>query len=121
MHNKKCEDDCYLEKYYGSMHDSLISSTFYRTSRDLFPQMDHSTVFEPLDSELLANREVLLQLMEMLDPLTVNKHYVEAMRGLCNSGLFGLSLMMVASLVAAALMTILVCVDSHTWIYLTKR
>lgn len=83
--------------------------------------MDHSAVIEPIDRELLSGREQLMQLMEMLDLQTVNKHYVEAMRGLCNSGLFGLSLMMVASLVAAALLTILVCVDSHTWIYLTKR
>lgn len=78
-------------------------------------------MIEPIDRELLNGREQLMQLKEMLDQPTVRKHYIEAMRGLCNSGLFGLSLMMVASLVAAALLTILVCVDSHTWIYLSKR
>lgn len=83
--------------------------------------MDHAVVIEPIDRELLNGREQLMQLKEMLDQPTVRKHYIEAMRGLCNSGLFGLSLMMVASLVAAALLTILVCVDSHTWIYLSKR
>lgn len=57
----------------------------------------------------------------MLEKTTIDKHYVHAMEGLCKGGLFGLSLMMVASLVAAALLTILVCVDSHTWIYLSKR
>lgn len=92
-----------------------------RYSRELYPHMDHSTVIEPIDRELLAGREQLMQLMDMLDIQTVNKPYAEAMRGLCVNGLFGLSLMMVASLVASALLTILVCVDSHTWIYLSKR
>lgn len=92
-----------------------------RISAELYPAIDRSSTIEPIDRELFAGREQLIQLTEMLDKATIDKHYVHAMEGLCKGGLFGLSLMMVASLVAAALLTILVCVDSHTWIYLSKR
>lgn len=57
----------------------------------------------------------------MLDRRNVDRNYNLALKGLCGGGLLGLSLMMVAALVTALLLTILVCVDSHTWIYLTNR
>lgn len=99
----------------------FLPNLSFRISQELYPNIDHSSTIEPIDRELMAGREQLIQLADMLDKSVIDKHYVEAMGGLCKGGLFGLSLMMVASLIAAALLTILVCVDSHTWIYLSKR
>lgn len=90
-------------------------------SKDLYPHVDLNKSIEPIDRELSDGRIQLTSLMEMLDIRTVDKYYAMAMKGLCSGGLLGLSLMMVASLVTAVLLTILVCVDSHTWIYLSKR
>lgn len=57
----------------------------------------------------------------MLDYSSVHQHYEGAVKGLCEGALLGLSLMTVAGLVTAFLLTLLVCVDSHTWIYLNKK
>lgn len=63
----------------------------------------------------------ILDLTEMLDSNEIQSHYARAAKSFCNAGLFGLALMMVASVATAFLLTILVCIDSHTWIYLTKK
>jgi protein tweety len=60
-------------------------------------------------------------LTELLDSRAIHAHYANASRSFCHGGLFGLSLMMIATVATAFLLTVLVCVDSHTWIYLTKR
>ena len=60
-------------------------------------------------------------LTDMLDSRAIQYHYDNAARSFCHGGLFGLALMMIATIATALLLTILVCVDSHTWIYLTKR
>lgn len=92
-----------------------------RISGEIYPDVNRSATIEPIDRELLAAHDQLLDLADMLEKHTIDRHYIHAMEGLCMGGLNGLSLMMVSSLVAAALLTILVCVDSHTWIYLSKR
>lgn len=76
---------------------------------------------EQIDRELSDSKYQLQSLTGMLDRRYVDRNYNSALKGLCGGGLLGLSLMMVASLVTAFLLTILVCVDSHTWIYLTNR
>lgn len=63
----------------------------------------------------------IIDLSMMLDSRAIHEHYSNASRSFCTGGLFGLSLMMIASVATALLLTILVCIDSHTWIYLTKR
>lgn len=90
-------------------------------SRDVFPHSDLSKSIDPITRELNDGYGQLAILITMLEQQNVDKHYALAMRGLCNGGIFGLSLMMVASLVSAFILTVLVCVDSHTWIYLSKR
>lgn len=60
-------------------------------------------------------------LTELLDSRAIHSHYASASRSFCHGGLFGLSLMMIATVATAFLLTVLVCIDSHTWIYLTKR
>lgn len=76
---------------------------------------------EQIDRELSDSKYQLQSLTGMLDRRYVDRNYNSALKGLCGGGLLGLSLMMVASLVTAFLLTILVCVDSHTWIYLSNR
>lgn len=74
-----------------------------------------------IDSELNDGRVVLSELILMLERRSVERHYETSLRGVCEGGLLGLSLMTVATLATAFLLTLLVCVDSHTWIYLTRR
>jgi protein tweety len=62
-----------------------------------------------------------LDLTDMLDSRAIQFYYSNAAKSFCHGGLFGLALMMIATIATAFLLTILVCVDSHTWIYLTKR
>lgn len=90
-------------------------------AKDLYPKIQLSKNIDPINRELIEGRQQLETLMSMLDQRAVDKNYIIAIKGLCNGGLLGLSLMMVASLISALLLTILVCVDSHTWIYLSKR
>lgn len=93
----------------------------FRQSREIFPNVAIGRTIESIDRELGESKDELLVLTKMLDKQNVDRHYVNAIKGICGGGLFGLSLMTVASLVAAFFLTILVCVDSHTWIYLSAR
>lgn len=90
-------------------------------SRDLFPQVVLGRTIESIDRELNDSKYELLGLTKMLDKQNVDKHYINAIKGICGGGLLGLSLMTLAGLIAAFFLTILVCVDSHTWIYLSNR
>lgn len=63
----------------------------------------------------------LTELTALVDCKALHYNYLNATRGLCQSGLLGLLLMLIASFVAAILLTIMVWVDSHTWIYIRKR
>lgn len=83
--------------------------------------MEISQTTDQIDNELNESRFVLTELFMMLDRRTVDRHYENAMKGLCEGSLLGLTLMTVAALATAFLLTILVCVDSHTWIYLSRR
>lgn len=60
-------------------------------------------------------------LFPLLDCKPLHTHYVRAARALCNTGLLGLSLMLASAILAGLLLTALVWVDSHTWIYIRKR
>lgn len=60
-------------------------------------------------------------LTALVDCKAVHYSYLNATRGLCEGGLLGLVLMLIASFMAAILLTVMVWVDSHTWIYIRKR
>lgn len=64
---------------------------------------------------------MLTGLTALVDCKPIHYNYLAATRGLCEGGLLGLVLMLVASFIAAILLTIMVWVDSHTWIYIRKR
>lgn len=78
-------------------------------------------ITEQIRTELDESRFVVTDLMLMLDRRSVDRHYENAMKGLCEGSLLGLTLMTVAGLATAFLLTLLVCVDSHTWIYLSQK
>lgn len=72
-------------------------------------------------ADLNNSERLLTQLTALVDCKALHFNYLTATRGLCESGLLGLCLMLLASFTAAILLTIMVWVDSHTWIYIRKR
>uniref|UniRef100_A0A182SLP6 Protein tweety homolog n=1 Tax=Anopheles maculatus TaxID=74869 RepID=A0A182SLP6_9DIPT len=88
---------------------------------ELYPGIQISSKVNKINGELDDSKRQLTALSVMLDRRTVAEHYADATRSLCEGGLLGLTLMLLASLVSAAILSLLVCVDSHTWIYLTKK
>lgn len=90
-------------------------------SRDLYPRVEMGATVEQIDGELNESRFVLSDLITMLDRRAVDRNYESAMKGMCEGTLLGLAIMTVAALATAFFLTLLVCVDSHTWIYLSKR
>lgn len=72
-------------------------------------------------ADLNNSERSLTHLTALVDCKALHKSYLAATRGLCEGGLLGLLLMLIASFVAAILLTIMVWVDSHTWIYIRKR
>lgn len=93
----------------------------FRIARDLYRPVETSQITDQIDNELSESRFILTDLILMLDRRSVDRHYESALKGLCEGSLLGLTLMTVAGLATAFLLTLLVCVDSHTWIYLSRR
>lgn len=94
--------------------------TIIRISTDLYPRMESRTI-DVVDHQLNDSRFMLSELINMLDRRSVERHYENAMKGLCEGTLLGLTIMTIAALATAFLLTLLVCVDSHTWIYLSHK
>lgn len=92
-----------------------------RMSRDLYPRVEISQTTDQIDNELNESRFMLSDLIIMLERRSVERHYENAMKGMCEGTLLGLTIMTVAGLATAFLLTLLVCVDSHTWIYLSQK
>ncbi|EDV92450.1 GH24927 [Drosophila grimshawi] len=92
-----------------------------RMSQDTYPRIDIQRTLNAMDNDLEETKRNLTNLSATLDRRAIDRHYAEALQGLCGIGLLGLSLMMVAGLLTSFLLTILVYADSHAWIYLSKR
>lgn len=92
-----------------------------RISKDLYPRAEISYPSEQIANELNEGRYALHDLLLMLEHQSVHQYYEKALRGLCDGALFGLTLMTVAGLATAFFLTLLVCIDSHTWIYLDRK
>ena len=90
-------------------------------SQETYPRIDVHRIVETMDNDLEETKRNLSVLSATLDRRAIDRHYSDALRGLCGGGLLGLSLMMVAGLLTSLLFTILVYADSHAWIYLSKR
>ncbi|XP_058127478.1 protein tweety-like [Anopheles ziemanni] len=74
-----------------------------------------------VNADIKLCERLLTGLTALVDCRAVHSSYLVATRGLCECGLLGLVLMLIASFMAAILLTIMVWVDSHTWIYIRKR
>lgn len=74
-----------------------------------------------IDIEMNESKQELIELMTMLDHQNVDRYYDNTLNTLCTHCLYGLTLMTLSGLLIAFLFTILVCIDSHAWIYLTNR
>ncbi|XP_053684164.1 protein tweety [Sabethes cyaneus] len=74
-----------------------------------------------VNADIKLCERILTGLTALVDCKAVHYSYLNATRGLCEGGLLGLVLMLIASFMAAILLTVMVWVDSHTWIYIRKR
>lgn len=74
----------------------------------MYPRAEISTTTDQIENELKESRYVLHELLQMLDYSSVHQHYEGAVKGLCEGALLGLTLMTVAGLAMAFLLTLLV-------------
>lgn len=103
---------------------TLISKLLYSVSRIslvLFKSAGLQPKLSAVTADLNNSERLLTHLTALVDCKALHYNYLNATRGLCENGLIGLLLMLVASFTAAILLTIMVWVDSHTWIYIRKR
>lgn len=88
---------------------------------ELFRNSGLDPKFSLLITEVNAVERLITSLTTLVDCRALHVHYVEGMKGLCHIGLLGLALMLLSSILSGLLFTVLVWVDSHTWIYIRKR
>lgn len=88
---------------------------------DLFKNRDLQPKLSALTTEVNACDRALASLAALLDCRAVHAQWMAGTKGLCISALPGLALLLLATAVAGLLLSILVCLASHTWIYLRKR
>lgn len=91
-------------------------------SLDLFKHvMGLDVILSSVNADFNSCERLLATLTAVVDCKAIHYNYLNATRGLCEGGLLGLVLMLIASFIAAILLTVMVWVDSHTWIYIRKR
>ncbi|GAB0087264.1 Protein tweety [Sergentomyia squamirostris] len=96
-------------------------STVAKVSQVLFKSAGLQPKLGAVSADLNLSERLLTQLTALVDCKAIHFNYLTAARGLCEGGLLGLVLMLIASFIAAILLTVMVWVDSHTWIYIRKR
>ncbi|XP_045478074.1 protein tweety isoform X2 [Harmonia axyridis] len=87
----------------------------------LFPKKGLDTKFSSLKNELNSAYGLVTTITALVDCPTFHTHFLRGAKALCNVGLTGLSMMLISALIAGFLLTVLVWVDSHTWIYIRKK
>ncbi|KAF5284542.1 hypothetical protein FQA39_LY16992 [Lamprigera yunnana] len=92
-----------------------------KPANDLYPGKGLEPIFISLLNQINDADKLFATLTTLVDCRALHTHYLRGARFLCNVGLFGLSLMLISAILAGILLTILVWVDSHTWIYIRKR
>ncbi|XP_011639937.1 protein tweety isoform X2 [Pogonomyrmex barbatus] len=107
------------QRAVGNMRVNLNSVT--RLALELFKDQQLQPKLSSLSTDVNTVDRLVSGLATLLDCKPLHKQYVHAAKSLCHLGLYGLSFMLIASLAAGLLFTVLVWVDSHTWIYIRKR
>lgn len=95
--------------------------TLRKPAVDLFPKKGLEHKFSSLINQVNEADLLMTSLTTLVDCRALHTHYLLGARALCNFGLLGLTFMLVSTILAGLLLTILVWVDSHTWIYIRKR
>ncbi|KAG5347459.1 TTY1 protein, partial [Acromyrmex charruanus] len=96
-------------------------NTVTKLALELFKDQQLQPKLSSLATDVNTIDRLMPGLSTLLDCKPLHKQYVHAAKSLCHLGLYGLSFMLIASLAAGLLFTVLVWVDSHTWIYIRKR
>ncbi|XP_012140257.1 tweety isoform X4 [Megachile rotundata] len=96
-------------------------NTVTKLALELFPDLQLQPKLNSLAYDVNTVNKLLSGLATFLDCKPLYKQYVHAAKSLCQLGLYGLTFMLLASLAAGLFFTVLVWVDSHTWIYIRKR
>ncbi|XP_072751916.1 protein tweety isoform X1 [Anoplolepis gracilipes] len=107
------------QRAVDNMRHNLNSVT--RLAIELFKDQQLQPKLSSLSTDVNNVDRLVSGLATLLDCKPLHKQYVHAAKSLCHLGLYGLSFMLIASLAAGLLFTVLVWVDSHTWIYIRKR
>lgn len=95
--------------------------TLRKPAVDLFPKKGLEPKFSSLINQVNEADLLMTSLTTLVDCRALHTHYLLGARALCNFGLLGLTFMLASAILAGLLLTILVWVDSHTWIYIRKR
>ncbi|XP_067005957.1 protein tweety [Anabrus simplex] len=92
-----------------------------KMATELYTPSDLDTKLDFLQSSITSVDKLVSGLATLLDCTHLHRQYLNAVRSICDLGLYGLTFMLVASVAAGFFFTVLVWVDSHTWIYIRKR
>ncbi|XP_015429875.1 PREDICTED: protein tweety isoform X1 [Dufourea novaeangliae] len=107
------------QRTVGDMRQNL--NTITRLALELFEDQKLQPKLSSLSTHVNTVDRLISGLTTLLDCKPLHKQYVHAAKSLCHLGLYGLTFMLLASLAAGLFFTVLVWVDSHTWIYIRKR
>ncbi|RLU26343.1 hypothetical protein DMN91_000137 [Ooceraea biroi] len=107
------------QRAVGNMRHNLNAVT--RLAVELYKEQHLQPKLSSLSTDVNTVDRLMSGLATLLDCKPLHKQYVHAAKSLCHLGLYGLTFMLLASLAAGLLFTVLVWVDSHTWIYIRKR
>lgn len=100
---------------------SYSLSVVARLSKQLYPPSQLHPRLDVLTTEVNLAKKMISGLAALLDCQPIHREYLHALHAVCDLGLFGLTFMLAASAGAGFFFTILVWLDSHTWIYIRKK
>lgn len=106
-----------LNEVHATVRNFFVLLRFFKCGVRLVFCFEYSvSVFQVNSADTL-----ITSLTALVDCRALHIHYLRGTRALCNVGLTGLTLMLLSAILAGLLLTTLVWVDSHTWIYIRKR
>ncbi|XP_022916358.1 protein tweety isoform X2 [Onthophagus taurus] len=92
-----------------------------KPAQELFPKKNIDHRISSLMNQINEGDMLMTSLTALVDCKALHTHYLRGARVLCNVGLLGLTLMLASAALAGFLLTALVWIDSHTWIYIRKK
>ncbi|RZF48833.1 hypothetical protein LSTR_LSTR003213 [Laodelphax striatellus] len=96
-------------------------SVVSRLARQLYQPSELSPKLEVLSREVSLALNLISGMGALIDCPPIHREYMHALHAVCDLGLFGLTFMLAAAAGAGFFFTILVWLDSHTWIYIRKK